>query len=162
MQHDATLTNHAPPLGAAGGILLRTAFSANFPAVREAIASAKVALEPLELTEEEVTSVELVLAEALNNIVEHAYSGDEGTIRMVLRHGRAGVLIEVRDNGRAMPNGRAPIGDHPMEKPEANSDDLPEGGFGWFLIRELARDLIYDRADNENFLVFRLAIGKRN
>ena len=58
-----------------------------------------------------------------------------------------------------MPNGRAPLGDNPRDY--ARADELPEGGFGWFLIRELAHDLVYDRENGENFLIFRMAIGRR-
>jgi hypothetical protein len=38
-----------------------------------------------------------------------------------------------------MPQDRAPIGDHPMSE---DHDPMPEGGYGWFLIRELLRYLI--------------------
>ncbi len=161
MPHDVTM-NHvraAPPATAAGGVLSRTAFRATFDNVRLAIKSAMETLGPLNLSDEEASSIEIALAEALNNVVEHAYpDGEPGDVKLVLRHGRAGLLIEIRDNGKAMPNGRTPNGTHPSEAhPE---DNLPEGGFGWFLIRELARDLVYDRENGENFLIFRIAAGQ--
>ena len=160
MPHDAAM-NHvraAPPATAAGGVLSRTAFRATFDNVRLAIEAAMTTLGPLNLSAEEAGSVEIVLAEALNNVVEHAYPDHQpGEVKLVLRHGRAGLLIEIRDNGKPMPNGRTPLGQHPSDvKPR---DPLPEGGFGWFLIRELARDLIYDRENGENFLIFRMAVG---
>ncbi len=162
MPHDAAM-NHshsAPPATAAGGVLSRTSFHATYQNVRTAIENAIAALEPLNLASEERESVELVLAEALNNVVEHAYEGTHpGEIKLVLRHGRAGLLVEIRDGGKPMPNGRTPVGDHPSLSIADN--ELPEGGFGWFLIRELARDLIYDRENGENFLIFRMAVGKR-
>jgi serine/threonine-protein kinase RsbW len=34
------------------------------------------------------------------------------------------------------------------------ADDLPEGGFGWYLIRTLARDVRYDRNGVTNCLTF--------
>ncbi|MBT8413572.1 MAG: ATP-binding protein [Boseongicola sp.] len=149
-----------PPATAAGGVLSRSAFRATFENVRLAIENAMLTLEPLNLREEEKSSVEIALAEALNNVVEHAYpDGTPGDVKLVLRHGRAGLLIEIRDNGRPMPNGRTPDGNHPTDSEPHN--DLPEGGFGWFLIRELARDLVYDRENGENFLIFRLAVGRK-
>lgn len=161
MPHDAAM-NHvqaAPPSTAAGGVLSRTAFRSTFENVRLAIANAMNTLDPLQLTDEEASSVQIVLAEALNNVVEHAYpDGAPGHIKLVLRHGRAGLLIEIRDNGKPMPNGRTPIGQHPSELHPRNQ--LPEGGFGWFLIRELAKDLVYDRENGENFLIFRMPVGK--
>ena len=162
MPHDAAM-NHAratPPVTAAGGVVSRTSFRATYQNVRTAIENALSALQPLNLTDEEMNSIELVLAEALNNVVEHAYEESHmGEIKLVLRHGRAGLLVEIRDAGKPMPNGKTPVGEHPS--PKLNGHELPEGGFGWFLIRELARDLIYDRENGENFLIFRIATGKR-
>lgn len=162
MRHEASM-NHvhaAPPSTAAGSVLSRSAFRATFDNVRLAIENAMTTLEPLNLPDEEKSSVEIALAEALNNVVEHAYpDGAPGDVKLVLRHGRAGLLVEIRDNGLPMPNGRTPEGTHPTEAQPSN--DLPEGGFGWFLIRELARDLVYDRENGENFLIFRLAVGRK-
>lgn len=160
MRHDATM-NHVradPPSTAAGGVLSRTAFRATFDNVRLAIKTAMETLGQINLSDEDSSSVEIALAEALNNVVEHAFpNGDPGDIKLVLRHGRAGLLIEIRDNGKPMPNGRTPLGQHPLDlQPQ---DNLPEGGFGWFLIRELARDLVYDRENGENFLIFRMSVG---
>jgi serine/threonine-protein kinase RsbW len=94
-------------------------------------------------------------------VVEHAYPPDApGEVKLVLRHGRAGLLIEIRDTGKPMPNGKTPLGIHPNETQPR--EPLPEGGFGWFLIRELARDLVYDRENGENFLIFRMAVGSKD
>lgn len=162
MPHDAAM-NHvraAPPTTAAGGVLSRTAFRATFDNVRLAIETAMSTLGPLDISDEEKSSIEIVLAEALNNVVEHAYPADDpGEIKLVLRHGRAGLLIEIRDTGKPMPNGKTPLGLHPSDATPRNP--LPEGGFGWFLIRELARDMVYDRENGENFLIFRMAVGGR-
>jgi serine/threonine-protein kinase RsbW len=38
----------------------------------------------------------------------------------------------------------------------ADVSNLPEGGFGWFLIRALSRDLDYRRVGGRNLLSFRL------
>lgn len=141
----------------AGGALYRKTIKASFENVRTTISGASEALETLNLAKETLHSVQLVLAEALNNVVEHAYdASEEGDVTLILRHGRAGLLIEVRDGGKPMPNGRPPIGGSPTE--ESARTNLPEGGFGWYLIREIARDLIYDRRDGENFLIFRMTL----
>lgn len=108
---------------------------------------------------EDIGSISIVLAEALNNIVEHAFDSNEGqTIVLVMRARRTSLLFEIRDKGRPMPKGRAPVGNHPMS--EFNQfDALPEGGYGWFLIRELVQDLVYDRQNDENILFFRYRLG---
>ncbi len=74
MPHDAALNhiNAAPPATAAGGVLSRTAFRATFDNVRLAIEKAMSTLQPLDLSVEDARAVESVLAEALNNVVEHA------------------------------------------------------------------------------------------
>jgi serine/threonine-protein kinase RsbW len=33
-------------------------------------------------------------------------------------------------------------------------DDLPEGGFGWFLIRAMTSDLVYHRTGGQNCVRF--------
>ncbi|MEM9970533.1 MAG: ATP-binding protein [Pseudomonadota bacterium] len=160
MRHDpaATHVSADPPATAAGGVLSRTVFRATFENVRLAISKAKDAMAPLKLTDEDESSIELILAEALNNVVEHAYPpGHDGNVKLVLRHGRAGLLIEIRDTGRPMPNGRTPLGLHPHENHPENA--LPEGGYGWYLIRQLTTDVVYDRENGENFLIFRVPVG---
>ena len=51
---------------------------------------------------------------------------------------------------RPSPGGEPPAGQAP------DPDDLPEGGFGWHLIRSLSKDLEYHREGDRNFLTFRL------
>jgi serine/threonine-protein kinase RsbW len=144
-------------VAAPNGTVVDTTFKATFRWVRRAIHETMDALEVCRLSAEDMGSIEIVLAEALNNIVEHAYpEGDPGEIHLVLRKRNSGLMVQISDRGRPMPNGRAPIGNHPMA--EYNDDPMPEGGYGWYLIRELVQDLIYDRRDGENFLIFRLAI----
>jgi serine/threonine-protein kinase RsbW len=96
---------------------------------------------------------ETVLAEVLNNIVEHAY-GSEGNGRIELRMARAGtwLRVDVRDYGAAMPDGKLPGGSLPGT--DSSLDGPPEGGFGWFLIRAFARDLKYEHVDGTNRLTF--------
>jgi len=97
-------------------------------------------------------TAELVLAEVLNNIVEHAYARHSGEIEVTLSRDAGGILCEVADTGLPMPQGAPPAG----QLPPLEGDDLPEGGFGWHLIRSLARDLEYRREGGRNLLRFRL------
>ena len=56
-----------------------------------------------------------------------------------------------------MPDLQAPLGlPQEIDRPIC---DLPEGGFGWFLIRDLAKDLSYQRLAQENRIELRLAVG---
>jgi serine/threonine-protein kinase RsbW len=128
-------------------------------AVREALQKLLAALGPLELEPEEKIAVELVVAEALNNIVEHAYPDlvEGGPIKIECRHRRDGLHINIVDQGEAMPNGQTPLGLAP--RVDVNLTDLPEGGFGWFLIKDLAKDVAYARINGENRLHLRVAVA---
>lgn len=132
--------------------------SRNF-AVRDALDLFITALGPLELEPEERAAVELVLAEALNNIVEHAYPevSSKGPITITGRHDRDGLHINILDKGLAMPGGQTPLGLPPSI--DVDLFDLPEGGFGWFLIKDLAKDVNYSHVNGENRLNLRVAVG---
>lgn len=97
-------------------------------------------------------SAEIAMTEVLNNIVEHGYAGEPGMIEVVIRPLQDGLHCVVTDRGRPMPGGLPPGGD----LPEASKGNLPEGGFGWFLIRCLAQDITYVRQGATNRLAFRL------
>ncbi len=105
------------------------------------------------LTEDERGTMEIVLAEVLNNIVEHAYSENPGEIEVALKLSFDSLAVTVVDHGLPMPGGDAPAG---KLKPIGDFDDLPEGGFGWHLIRTLSRELVYQRENGQNRLSFRL------
>lgn len=102
---------------------------------------------------------ELVVAEVLNNIVEHAYhDAPGGEIRARLRFCPQGLRADFTDHGSAMPGLRLPVGAAvPLDMGVA---DLPEGGFGWFLIHTLARDLHYRREAGANRLTLRVPRGE--
>jgi serine/threonine-protein kinase RsbW len=106
-----------------------------------------------DLSEEARGTLWIVMAEVMNNIVEHAYAGidDAGDIRLRMwRHGST-VAVEVTDSGAPMPGLTLPEG---RLADVAPGEDLPEGGFGWFLIRSLTDWLIYDRVGEVNRLRF--------
>jgi serine/threonine-protein kinase RsbW len=108
------------------------------------------------------TTAEVVLAEVLNNIVEHAYADRAGSISVAIRQTGAGLNCLVTDEGNPMPGGQLPAGNHPAQRDgmpdlqlgDLQLDDLPEGGFGWYLIRRLTRDLEYSRNGQQNWLSF--------
>jgi serine/threonine-protein kinase RsbW len=101
---------------------------------------------------------ETVLAEVLNNIVEHAYAGrGGGDIGVTLTRDALGLALEVTDLGAPMPGGRLPR-THPAPL-DVTCDDLPEGGFGWSMIRELTAGLEYRRINGTNRLRFRVPFG---
>lgn len=138
---------------------LRLFFQSDPLAVRRALESILSGLDHLNLSQDDCSTVELVLAEVMNNIVEHAYAGDRsGIIELRITNDGRGLACMVIDDGLPMPDGNPPMGkEHDLNCPR---EDLPEGGFGWALIRELAQDLGYEREEGRNRLTFRLDVRR--
>lgn len=98
--------------------------------------------------------LEIAAAEAINNVVEHAYGGRGlGQFWITLRQSGTGLCLVLRDRGRPLPHGRLPAGD-PVDL-DVSKEALPEGGFGWFLIRTLAESVDYRQCAGENRLTLR-------
>jgi serine/threonine-protein kinase RsbW len=106
-----------------------------------------------DLTDDARGVAELVLAEVLNNVAEHAYGEAGGMVSVTLGPDPGGIRCLITDAGRAMPGGQLPEGRLPGGSDVA-LEDLPEGGFGWHLIRALCVDLTYARVGGHNRLSF--------
>jgi serine/threonine-protein kinase RsbW len=128
--------------------------------IRDALAEVRSRLGRMALSDEEITTVEVVLAEVMNNVAEHAYAWRrDGEMILGLRQTRDGILVSVTDEGRPMPDDDLPFGDR--LDPTVPIEEMPEGGFGWLIIRQLARDVSYVRENGVNQLSFRVAVGWR-
>jgi len=137
------------PQEGAGDILRR--FPAGDTETRAALLAVCERLRRAGLGEDDLSSAELIIAEALNNIVEHAYADSDGLVELSIEFRLNGLFCLIRDHGQAMPAGRAP--DPPL--PQTNHPhDLPEGGFGWHIIRSLTTELGYRHEDGWNTLSF--------
>lgn len=124
-------------------------FPSTAEAVSETLSQVSTALTRYARTPDPGDMWELALAEVLNNIVEHAYRGQaDGEIHVDMDFGRSKLRVKTLDFGHPMPNGKPPEG-APVDL-DVPVMDLPEGGFGWFLIRELADRLEYQREDGAN------------
>ncbi len=121
--------------------------------VRRALAETMTACATLvpDSQQQQLGNVQIALAEALNNIAEHAFTGlpprDAG---MTLSVRDDALTIEITDHGHALPQ-------HLLQSPHHHDltgdvADLPEGGFGWMLIHELTFQVLYSRRDGVNRL----------
>ena len=107
----------------------------------------------------DINQLEIVLAEVLNNIVEHAYADrDDGTMEIIVDLEAPGMRFEIWDEGQPMPAGRLPRGS--QADPDRAGFEQEEGGYGLHLIRHLARKLRYERVGARNRLSFRMALGR--
>ncbi|MDQ2090429.1 ATP-binding protein [Marimonas arenosa] len=137
---------------------IRDAFTGGERDVRAALFRLTQALAPMRLSEEETGTVELVLGEVLNNVVEHAYgSTATGDIRLSCRRTDRGLSFCVFDGGQALPGRCLPPGAPPDT--DVARENLPEGGFGWFLVKSLTTELRYTRRGGCNVLRFSIPLG---
>jgi len=131
-------------------------FQADGAVVRHVLRRALERFAPL-ISALDARTLELALAEVLNNIVEHAY-GDQGKgrISLTLWHQDLTLSCTVIDEGRAMPGLTLPAGG--MPEIAARIEDLAEGGWGWAMILALTRDIHYERQGSRNRLSFNVPL----
>ncbi|MDB6179368.1 ATP-binding protein [Paracoccus sp. Z330] len=107
--------------------------------------------------EDAMGRLELVLAEVMNNVTEHAAAVPEGEVMdhlpsihlSVVMHD-SGLSCAISDDGVLLPDECI----KPRGLPVMDDADLPEGGFGWYLIQDLTQALCYYREGQRNFLAF--------
>lgn len=131
---------------------VRLVFPAEPLAVRAAVSGLFDSMSGTNLSEDDRGTAEIVIAEVLNNIVEHAYAGVPGRIDLTLEQARDGLNCTIVDHGTEMPSGDVPEG----ILPTGEGLGLPEGGFGWYMIRTLSQDITYSRFAGGNCLTFHL------
>ena len=132
-------------------------FAAEEQALRVALAQVRDFLNASGFPESFLGNVELVLAEAVNNVIEHAYANIHGgQVEIRLEKTDSGIVVFLEDDGAAMPDGMAPEGR--LHDLKVDLKDLPEGGFGWFLIRELTDSLEFNRIGNRNQLCVHMRV----
>lgn len=135
-----------------GRVSLSLTVAAQDAATGPAIAAVDAALVSVGMAEDVRLNVQIVLAEALNNVVEHGYAGvDTGVMSLGLTADRHLVQVTLTDWGQAYPD---------LTIPAAKTPDpmaLAEGGYGWFLIHNLTSELAYRREDGCNCLSFQIS-----
>ncbi|MCK0168896.1 ATP-binding protein [Jannaschia sp. S6380] len=130
-----------------------------FPATPEAVARQIDAVAAIVADHSDChglrSDLAIVLGEVLNNIVEHSVgAGGDGCIGLTVRTRHASLLVETIDRGRPLPPRL--LTHAALPEMGGGIPDLPEGGFGWFIIHSLARDMMYERDAGANRLSFRL------
>lgn len=157
----ATSTAQPPRTGGVGGgsgegperPVFRHSFNASDPATRSVLLDLVAELADAGLGAEDLSNAELVLAEVLNNIAEHAYADGTGPVELRVEVLRGGLSCMVSDRGRPLPSGAVP-----RRKLHLSTalEDLPEGGFGWHIILCLTSDMAYYSDGGWNRLSMRI------
>ncbi len=125
----------------------------DFLEVRRALAEIRASLAPI-LDDDPMSTIEIVGAEILNNVVEHGFAGeieDDKFIEVFAAFDGQKLILRIIDDGIPMPGGAVPEGKARDIDPKSISA-LPEGGFGWGLIHMLSGDLSYAYQDGKNRL----------
>ena len=124
--------------------------------VRETLAAVRARFQA-EVGADAIGRLELVLAEVMNNVTEHG-AGDRPraapVIHLCIVSHDCGLACALTDDGRRLPVDCL----LPRGLPQLTSKELPEGGFGWYLIQDLTQELCYYREDRRNFLAFRIPL----
>lgn len=108
----------------------------------------------LQLTETLTFRLDLILEEALTNIIDYAFDKDARLpITVILRADPATVSVQIIDEGRPF----NPLTEHEVTLP-ASLDDAGRGGLGLHLIRSYTQTCHYQRADSQN--IFTLILDR--
>lgn len=127
-------------------------------AVRRALREIRDELASAGATSDQRGRIETVLAEVLNNIVEHAFSDQpNGLIEASGRRQNPGWSFQVYDSGCPLPEERLPAKNMPTV--DTDFEDLPEGGFGWAMVHMLTEEISYRRYPDRNCLKFSVPDG---
>lgn len=110
----------------------------------------------MSLPEGTVFNLNLVLEEALSNIIQYGYAPEEKgqiAVEAICEYGR--IILTLTDSGIAF---------DPTSIPEADTslplDKRPVGGLGFFIVRQLMDEVEYVRKDGKNILTLTKIIGK--
>lgn len=102
----------------------------------------------LQLSEKLTFRLDLVLEEALTNVIDYAFdTAAPQQIAVRLRRETTTVIVQIIDEGKSF----NPLQDHAINLP-TSLDEAGFGGLGLHLIRSYAQTCHYQRTDNQNIL----------
>ncbi|EIJ33919.1 ATP-binding protein [Thiothrix nivea] len=104
--------------------------------------------QELALSDDKLGQLELMMVEAVNNVIEHAYQLQAGNdVHVRVEYNPQEVHLIISDHGHAMPDEL-----HAEARDMPDPEDLPEGGWGMGLIHALADSIRYIRDARGNHL----------
>ena len=104
--------------------------------------------EELNLTPDLVFNLNLVLEEAVSNVILYAYPKEEHqTISLIAKKKENQLIFVLTDSGKEFDPTQAPDADITL-----SAEDRPIGGLGIFLIRQIMNTVEYQRIDGKNVL----------
>lgn len=101
-----------------------------------------------------VMNINLVLEEAVTNIIFYAYTDKiQHEIAIDINLNNKQLILQISDNGR-------PFDPTKKEKPDTSLsvEERQIGGLGIFLIQQIMDQVLYKRDDNKNILILKKSI----
>ncbi len=130
-------------------MMTRYSIDSDLSQVRELAAAFQAFSEEERLGDVLTGQLELILVEAVNNVIEHAYELKQGsTVDAQFEAFHSKVVITIMDRGLPVPEA---IRDTEVDMPKIT--DLPEGGWGLGLINALADQVEHYTVDGLNIMV---------
>ena len=103
-----------------------------------------------ELSPDIVFNLNLVLEEAVVNIINYAYPKEEHeSIYLSARMHEGSIILVLTDTGKEFDPTAAPEADVTL-----SADDRQIGGLGIFLIRQIMNEVKFERVEGKNVLTF--------
>lgn len=101
-------------------------------------------------------NLNLVLEEAVTNIIQYAYQDKDGkTITVSAEYDPSGITLKLTDSGVAFDPTAVPDADTSL-----SLNERPVGGLGIFLIRQIMDSVLYSRESGHNILTLRKDISQ--
>jgi len=135
--------------------MCKLSIGSQFSEIRIASAALREYCELHDIPEDKQAELELMLVEALNNVVEHAYKQQPGNpIDLALDLVDRQAVMRIIDRGLPAPGAEIYSSN---DLPDI--EEFPEGGWGLYLIQVLADVIEYYRHPEHNELVLKKGVG---
>tara|TARA_R110000868_G_scaffold5134_6_gene31721 strand:+ start:1876 stop:2307 length:432 start_codon:yes stop_codon:yes gene_type:complete len=105
------------------------------------------------------TEIELCVVEGVNNAIEHAYEErSDGVVSVDVTLAADFIEIAISDRGKTAPDNLLTRSPAPVDPDPADILSLPEGGFGFPILKSCMDDLWYDSINGINTLTMRKSV----
>jgi len=105
-----------------------------------------------DLEEHLCNAVEICLTEALNNVIKHSYGGDNSKlIDINIKKDAKYLELEIIDTGTPRKN----LVVNELDFDPSDIENLPEGGMGLFIIKQLMDEMSYYSEEGKNYFILK-------
>ncbi|MCK5918104.1 MAG: ATP-binding protein [Cocleimonas sp.] len=132
-------------------LMVNCSITSDFSEVRKLSSELQYFCDQEQLNSDISGVLELILVEAVNNVIEHAYDNKPGfPIDVKFEAFLTKVVICIKDQGLAVPD---VVRNRDAKTDMPNITELPEGGWGLGLIYTLADDIEHSNKNGFNIMI---------